>query len=72
MPSVVNDWIGSCFVSSVEMEIGIDGFDVESNDFTTMLSEHEGESNVGTKGVPENVGEKSEDGSDDVENEKES
>ena len=47
-------------IQATEMEVGVNGFDVKGNDFVSSLSESKGESNIGAKGVPEDVSEEGE------------
>ena len=53
------------------MEVRINGFNMESDDFTMALSDDEGEGDVGAEGVPEDVGKQSKEGRADIKDEKE-
>ena len=37
------------------MKVGVDGFDVEANNLSALVGNDEGESDIGTEGVPEDV-----------------
>ena len=52
-------------------KVGVDRLDVKHDDFSVLAGDDEGESDVGTEGVPEDVCEKCEEGSGDVKDEKE-
>ena len=53
------------------MKVRVDGFDVEADNLLVLASDDEGEGDVGTEGVPEDVSKKCEDGGGNVENEEE-
>ena len=70
MPSVVNGVRGG-LVSAAKTKVGVNRLDVECNNFSSLASDDEGEGDVGTEGVPEDVCKKCEEGGGDVKDEKE-
>ena len=55
----------------METIVRIDGFDVESKEFSFLTSDDKGQGRVGTEDVPENISEESKDGSESIKGEKE-
>ena len=55
MPSVVNGVRGR-FIASVKTKVRVNGFNVETEDLSPLTSNDEGESDIGTKCVPEDIG----------------
>ena len=56
MPGIV-DGVRGGFISSTKMKVRVDGLDVEGENFVLAVSESESEGDIGTKDVPEDVGE---------------
>ena len=54
MPSVVNGVRGR-FIASVKTKVRVNGFNVEADDLLALVGNNEGEGDIGTKGVPEDV-----------------
>ena len=55
VPSVVNGVRGR-FIASVKTKVRVNGFNVETEDLSPLTSNDEGESDIGTKCVPEDIG----------------
>ena len=55
MPGVVNGVRGR-LISAMKTKVGVDGFDVETEDLSVLAGNDKGKSDVGTKRVPENIG----------------
>ena len=70
MPGVVYNGVGSCLIASTKMIVGVDGFDVECDDFSATMRKGEGESGIGAKDIPKDVAEENEDGGENVKAEK--
>ena len=45
------------FISATETKVGVNRFNVKGDDFVSATSESKGESDIGTEGVPEDIGE---------------
>ena len=57
MPGVV-DRVQGRFVSAVEMIVGVDRLDMESEQFSLLAGDDEGKGSVGAEGIPEDVSKK--------------
>ena len=70
VPGVVNGVQGR-FVSATEMIIGVNRLDVESEEFSFLMSNDEGYGGVGAEDIPEDIAEKSKYGSESIKGENE-
>ena len=70
VPSIVNRVRGG-LVSAAKTKVGVDGLDVECDDFSALVSDDEGKGDIGTKHVPEDVSKKRERDGGDVKDEEE-
>ena len=70
MPGVV-DGMGGRFITATEMIVGIDGLDVECEEFLFATSNGEGYGGVGAEDVPQDIAEESKYGSESIESESE-
>ena len=55
----------------METIVGVNGLDVECEEFSFLMSDNEGQGGVGAEDIPEDVAEKSEYGGESVEDENE-
>ena len=56
MPGVV-DGVRGLFVSAAETIVGVDGLDVECEDFSFLARDDERQGGIGTEDIPEDIAE---------------